>query len=144
MSKLIREYLIESIESLDSFASQWLIDFPTPAVFAVEGTMGAGKTTTINAICKAMGIEESSSPTFSLVNEYETKEKVKVYHFDLYRLESLREALDIGIEEYLETEAYSFIEWPEIIQPIMPLPHYRMTIEDTEQNRVIRVFLIEN
>ncbi|MFN6379855.1 MAG: tRNA (adenosine(37)-N6)-threonylcarbamoyltransferase complex ATPase subunit type 1 TsaE [Flavobacteriales bacterium] len=144
MSKLIREYRIDSIESLDSFALQWWIDFPSPAVFAVEGSMGAGKTTTINAICKAMGIEESSSPTFSLVNEYETKEKVKVFHFDLYRLESLREALDIGIEEYLEAEAYSFIEWPEIIQAILPHPHYRMTIEDKEEYRVIRISLIEN
>jgi tRNA threonylcarbamoyladenosine biosynthesis protein TsaE len=91
-----------------------------------------------------MGIEESSSPTFSLVNEYETKEKVKVFHFDLYRLESLPEALDIGIEEYLEAEAYSFIEWPEIIRAILPQPHYRMTIEDKEEYRVIRIFLIEN
>jgi tRNA threonylcarbamoyladenosine biosynthesis protein TsaE len=144
MSKLIREYRIDGIESLDSFAMQWLNDFPAPAVFAVEGSMGAGKTTTINAICKAMGIEESSSPTFSLVNEYETKEKVKVFHFDLYRLESLREAFDIGIEEYLEAEAYSFIEWPEIIEAILPSPYYRMTIEDIEEYRVIRIFLIEN
>lgn len=144
MSELIQEYQVDSLSALEAFAEKWVDDFSTPAIFAVEGTMGAGKTTTINAICKEMGIEESSSPTFSLVNEYETKEKVKVYHFDLYRLESLREALDIGIEEYLEAEAYSFIEWPEIIQPIMPLPHYRMTIEDTDQNRVIRVFLIEN
>jgi tRNA threonylcarbamoyladenosine biosynthesis protein TsaE len=144
MSSLIREYQVEDLTTLDEFAQKWLENFPTPAIFAVEGTMGAGKTTTINAICKAMGIEESSSPTFSLVNEYETNKKVKVYHFDLYRLESLREAFDIGIEEYLEAEAYLFIEWPEIIQSIMPLPHYRMTIEDTEQNRVIRIFLIEN
>lgn len=144
MSKLVREYQVDGLTALEDFAKKWISDFPTPAIFAVEGTMGAGKTTTINAICRAMGIEESSSPTFSLVNEYETNKKVKVYHFDLYRLESLREALDIGIEEYLEAEAYLFIEWPEIIQSIMPLPHYRMAIEDTEQNRVIRIFLIEN
>lgn len=144
MSKLVREYQVDGLTALEDFAKKWISDFPTPSIFAVEGSMGAGKTTTINAICRAMGIEESSSPTFSLVNEYETNKKVKVYHFDLYRLESLREALDIGIEEYLEAEAYLFIEWPEIIQSIMPLPHYRMAIEDTEQNRVIRIFLIEN
>lgn len=144
MSTLIREYHVDSLADLEAFAEQWLDDFPTPAIFAVEGTMGAGKTTTINAICRAMGIEESSSPTFSLVNEYETNKKVKVYHFDLYRLESLREAMDIGIEEYLEDEAYSFIEWPDIIQTIMPVPHYRITIEETQQNRVIRIFLVKN
>jgi tRNA threonylcarbamoyladenosine biosynthesis protein TsaE len=142
MSELVKSYSVPSIEALESFTQAWHRDFPKPALFAVEGTMGAGKTTTINAICQAMGIEESSSPTFSLVNEYETKEKVKVFHFDLYRLDSIREALDIGIEEYFQDDAYVFIEWPEIIEPLFPLPYFLMKIEEENQQRVISIFKI--
>jgi len=84
------------------------------------GQIGAGKTTFVKAFCKQLQTQETAhSPTFSLVNEYEYP-KGFVYHFDLYRLESLEEVIDIGIEDYLEDEYYCFIEWAELIDNILP------------------------
>jgi len=90
-------------------------------VFAFKGQMGVGKTTFILSILKAMGIEDiEGSPTYSLVNSYESVAFGKVNHFDLYRLESEEEAYDIGIEEMLYNDAYCFIEWPEKIVSLLP------------------------
>lgn len=133
------EYDVKSIGDLGSFAAAFLRAFPEPGIFAVKGEMGAGKTTTIAAICAGMGIEETSSPTFAIVNEYESEKKVKVYHFDLYRLKSIREASDIGIEEYLASNAYLFIEWPDLIEPLLPLPYYEMRITAKEEGRQITI-----
>ena len=83
--------------------------------------MGAGKTTFIKAICKNLGVEDmTSSPTFSLVNEYETRQGQRVYHFDLYRINSEIEALDMGIDDYLYSGNWCFIEWPEKIPNLLP------------------------
>ena len=111
---------VESILDLAK-AAEWIIDHAAgKKIFLFEGGLGAGKTTTIKALCKYLNVEDAtSSPTFSLVNEYRTKENGLVYHMDLYRLNTLEEALDIGIEEYLYSDAYVFIEWPEKILPIL-------------------------
>ena len=86
------------------------------------GQMGAGKTTLIKALCRELGVLDNiSSPTFSLVNEYETKQGEKVYHFDFYRIEDETEALDMGFEDYLNSEAWCFIEWPEHVENLLPL-----------------------
>ncbi len=83
------------------------------------GSMGAGKTTLIKSIAKVLGCnEEVNSPTFSIVNEYELP-KGKIYHFDLYRIEDLEEAYNFGIEDYLESEHWKLIEWPEKIMPVL-------------------------
>ncbi len=86
------------------------------------GEMGAGKTTLIKELCKELGIEDvTSSPTFSLVNEYHTNNSEIVYHFDFYRIEDENEAYDIGIEDYFYSDAWCFIEWPQNIENLLPL-----------------------
>lgn len=90
-------------------------------VFAFNGKMGAGKTTFIRQLCMEMGVEDVvNSPTFAIVNVYEDKNMNEIYHFDCYRLKSIQEALDFGAEEYLYSGQYCFIEWPEIIDAILP------------------------
>ena len=93
-------------------------------VFAFDGKMGAGKTTFIKCLCEAMGTEDVvNSPTFAIVNVYEGEvkgERLEIYHFDCYRIKDLREAMDMGSEEYLYSGNYCFIEWAEMIEPLLP------------------------
>ena len=93
-------------------------------VFAFDGKMGAGKTTFIKCLCEAMGTEDVvNSPTFAIVNVYEVEakgERKEVYHFDCYRIKDIREAMDFGAEEYLYSRNYCFIEWAEMIEPLLP------------------------
>ena len=90
-------------------------------VFAFDGKMGAGKTTFIKHLCEAMGTEDVvNSPTFAIVNVYEVASGEEVYHFDCYRIKDIREAMDFGAEEYLYSGNYCFIEWAEMIEPLLP------------------------
>ena len=92
-------------------------------VFAFDGQMGAGKTTFIKKLCEQMGtMDVVNSPTFAIVNVYDVEQPYKgeVYHFDCYRLKDIREAMDFGAEEYLYSGNYCFIEWPEMIEPLLP------------------------
>lgn len=99
--------------------------------------MGAGKTTLIKEVISLMGSDdETSSPTFSIVNEYET-DWGKVFHFDLYRIKSESEAFDFGIEEYLDSDAYCFIEWPDKIQNLIPDAHHLIKINAENNIRTI-------
>ena len=101
-------------------------------VFAFDGQMGAGKTTFIKKLCEAMGTEDVvNSPTFAIVNVYDVEQPYKgeVYHFDCYRLKDIREAIDFGAEDYLYSGNYCFIEWPEMIEALLP--------EDTVYVRII-------
>ena len=98
------------------------------------GDMGAGKTTLIKALIKALGAEDSgSSPTFSLVNEYETPQG-PIFHFDLYRIEDENEALDIGLEDYLDTDGWIFIEWPQKIEKFLGPEVEKVVISTGEKN----------
>lgn len=135
------EFRIETLEDLPEFARAFKRAFPSPAIFLVHGEMGAGKTTSIGAILEEFGLSFAGSPTFSLVNTYETIEKVKVYHFDLYRLKNIYEAYDIGIEEYLDAEAYIFVEWPEKIIPLLRGNYYEMRIQSEGAGRMIAIYL---
>lgn len=98
-------------------------------VWLFEGEMGAGKTTLIKALCRAVGVVSLvQSPTFSIVNEYTTHEGKSVYHFDCYRLRNEAEALDIGIEEYFDSGNYCFVEWPERISALWPATYYQIRL----------------
>lgn len=101
-------------DEMQDVARALLEDFPEGGHFAIYGEMGAGKTTLMQGVCKALKITFAGSPTFSLVNEYTLHNGRKLYHFDLYRLSNIDELNAIGFEEYLETGAYVFIEWPQI------------------------------
>lgn len=108
-------------------------------VLAFHGEMGAGKTTFIKIIGKMMGVKDSiSSPTFSIVNEYEITEKRKVFHFDFYRIKNESEAYDIGTEEYFDSGQYCFVEWPEKIPSLLPARYAEvfMTIHDNTHRTI--------
>jgi tRNA threonylcarbamoyladenosine biosynthesis protein TsaE len=117
--------LIEGHEQIGQAAQKLLSNAGESRKFAITGPMGAGKTTLVQALCTIIGIHgKATSPTFSIVNEYvrlnpESDREEPVFHLDLYRLNYLEEALDIGIAEYLDSPYYCFIEWPELIRPLL-------------------------
>lgn len=115
-------------------------------VWLFEGEMGAGKTTLIKALCRALGVVSMvQSPTFSIVNEYTTHEGKSVYHFDCYRLRNEAEALDFGIEEYFDSGNYCFIEWPERITALWPATYYAIRINaDPDNRRTVETELISS
>lgn len=112
---------INNLIELPAAAAQLLQHHPNKKVFAFYGEMGAGKTTFIKEICKILGVtDNTSSPTFSVINEYQTQSGEKFFHFDFYRLKNEMEALDLGYEDYLFSGNYCFIEWPEKIGDLLP------------------------
>ncbi len=101
-------------------------------VYAFYGDMGAGKTTFINALCRRLGVEDdvTNSPSFAIINEYRSDTTAElIYHFDLYRLEDIDEALEIGVEDYFDSGALCFLEWPERIADILPDDTVRVDIK---------------
>nr|WP_068889699.1 tRNA (adenosine(37)-N6)-threonylcarbamoyltransferase complex ATPase subunit type 1 TsaE [Pedobacter panaciterrae] len=131
---------VNSLSDLDKAAIS-LLDFAgTEKIFVFEGDMGAGKTTFIKALAKALGVKELvSSPTFSIVNEYEGKGKT-FYHFDFYRIKNLQEAYDIGYEEYFFSGNTCFIEWPEKVEELLPEHYIKVEIKILGENeRVLSV-----
>jgi len=129
---------INDISEMKPAASLFIQQMGTSKVFAFHGSMGAGKTTFIKAICEKMGVlDVVSSPTFSIVNEYHTQDGNKIYHFDCYRLEKMEEALDFGVEEYLDSGHYCFIEWPERIESLLPDDSVHVTISETGEGKRI-------
>ena len=114
---------IPSLDALPQAAREFINRLGDRTVVTFKGEMGAGKTTFINELCRQLGVETdaTSSPTFALVNEYRSDTTAElIYHFDLYRLEDLDEAMDMGIEDYLDCGALCLIEWPDVIDPILP------------------------
>ncbi|NLO71076.1 MAG: tRNA (adenosine(37)-N6)-threonylcarbamoyltransferase complex ATPase subunit type 1 TsaE [Porphyromonadaceae bacterium] len=111
-------------------------------VYCFYGKMGAGKTTFIKAICEELAVKDTvNSPTFSIVNEYETAEGEIIYHFDCYRINKIQEALDLGAEEYMYSDNYCFIEWPENIEQILPENAVNVEIEEMEDGvRMVTIF----
>ncbi len=98
-------------------------------VFTLTGDLGVGKTTLIKELCKQLGVQDTvSSPTFGLVNIYHTKTQNDIYHFDCYRLKDISEVYDIGFEEYVDSGNICFIEWPEIVEPLLPPNYIAVTI----------------
>ena len=115
------EFEIKSIDELPAVAVEFLEEFGHNRVFALDGEMGVGKTTFVNSLLSAMGILElEGSPTYSLVNTYDSNMFGKIYHFDVYRLKDENEAYDIGVEEMLYSGGVCLIEWPEKIVNLLP------------------------
>jgi tRNA threonylcarbamoyladenosine biosynthesis protein TsaE len=115
--------IVFSIEVINQVAKSVLASNPNK-VIVFNGAMGVGKTTFIKALCNVLGVETTtSSPTFSIVNEYKTNKGALIYHFDVYRLKNESEAYDFGMDEYLYSGAWSFIEWPEKIPSLVPEKH---------------------
>ncbi|WP_432410447.1 tRNA (adenosine(37)-N6)-threonylcarbamoyltransferase complex ATPase subunit type 1 TsaE [Rasiella sp. SM2506] len=130
-----------TLQELPEVAGKVLLE-ATTKILLFYGGMGVGKTTFINVLAQQLGVKEAlSSPTFSIVNEYVLANE-KVYHFDCYRLESEEEALDIGIEDYLDTGHWCLIEWPEKIETL--LPDTVTKIELTKNQNGSRTVYIEN
>ncbi|MBR2623704.1 MAG: tRNA (adenosine(37)-N6)-threonylcarbamoyltransferase complex ATPase subunit type 1 TsaE [Paludibacteraceae bacterium] len=112
---------IDSLENIADAAKRFLAEAGDRRVFAFHGGMGAGKTTFIKALCSELGVTEVvASPTFAIVNEYMAQNGEPVYHFDLYRVKTMDEACDFGCEDYFYSGSYCFIEWPELVEPLLP------------------------
>jgi tRNA threonylcarbamoyladenosine biosynthesis protein TsaE len=119
-------------------AEKLLAAYPASRIFAFYGEMGAGKTTLIKDFCRVLGVtENTSSPTFALVNEYQSTNGKTIYHFDMYRIEDPSEAIRIGFEEYLESGNYCFIEWPEKINNLLPLGIVKVEVKASPEHRII-------
>ncbi|WP_370086621.1 tRNA (adenosine(37)-N6)-threonylcarbamoyltransferase complex ATPase subunit type 1 TsaE [Ekhidna sp.] len=117
-------------EELQEVARKLISNFGHIKVWCFDAEMGAGKTTLTKAICKELGVvDEMSSPTFSIVNEYQTKKGVDIYHFDFYRLKDFEEALDIGVEDYLYSGNLCLLEWPDIIESLLPDEYLQISIK---------------
>ena len=116
------ELKIAGLEDLDRAAKEFLEIIGNHTLVAFYAPMGAGKTTFITAVCKALGVQEDavSSPTFAIVNEYRTAAGIPLFHFDFYRIERLEEALDIGLYDYLDSGCLCLMEWPENIEGLLP------------------------
>lgn len=120
---------------LQEVARKLISNFGHLKVWCFDAEMGAGKTTLTKAICKEMGVrDEMSSPTFAIVNEYMTIKGVDIYHFDFYRLKNIEEAMDIGVEEYLFSGNLCLLEWPEIIEPLLPDEYLQISIKLVGEN----------
>lgn len=137
----MQKYTAKSLADLDGVASQLLSSMPEKRVFVFDAPMGTGKTTFIKALCSQLNvIDEVTSPTFAIVNEYQTKYDDLVYHFDYYRIKELREAVDFGSEEYFFSGRYCFIEWPQIVDELLPDGYVRVVISELEDGK--RQFVI--
>ncbi|WP_416864535.1 MAG: tRNA (adenosine(37)-N6)-threonylcarbamoyltransferase complex ATPase subunit type 1 TsaE [Imperialibacter sp.] len=123
------ELFCEDIGRLPEIASQIIGLAGESKVWVFEGELGAGKTTLIKELCEQLEVVDNvSSPTFSIVNEYETTEGETIYHFDFYRIKSEVEAVDIGVDEYFYSGNYCFIEWPSKIPSLLPEEYLKITL----------------
>ena len=142
------ETTIDSLELIGDAAREFVSHIGDRRVFAFYGSMGAGKTTFIKAVCDALGVSgQVTSPTFAIVNVYERAPSplphlsalagVPIYHFDFYRIKNMEEAFDMGCEEYFYSGGLCFIEWPELIEPLLPLDSVRVDITPLADGRRI-------
>ena len=141
-----KQFNINSVEQLSEVSDYLLSMHDEADIIAFYGAMGAGKTTLIKNLCHRMGVtDEVNSPTFAIVNEYVTEEGESVYHFDFYRIKKIEEAYDIGFENYFDSGNLCLIEWPEMIEPLMPEKYIRVEIRHgmTDDEREITCELIE-
>lgn len=130
------ELEINGLQDLAGAANKLITFAGENNVIIFDGPMGAGKTTFIKEICKALGVDDVvSSPTFSIVNEYLGKANTPVYHFDFYRIKSIQEAYDIGYEEYFYSGHLCLVEWPEKIAELLPEAYIKVQITPIDEER---------
>ena len=145
------EIKIQSLDTIHEAARQFIDHFelqadgkkamrPDCLVFAFYAPMGTGKTTFVKAICEELGVQDAiNSPTFAIVNEYEAANGDPIYHFDFYRIKRLSEAFDMGCDDYFYSGNLCFIEWPELIEDILPEETVKVSIEEQEDgSRLVR------
>lgn len=125
------EIKIASLEEIGIAAKQFVLAMGEKKVFAFYGKMGAGKTTFIKAVCEELGVKDViNSPTFAIVNEYVDGQGEPIYHFDFYRIKKEQEVLDLGYEDYVYSGYVCFMEWPELIENLLPDDTVRVVIEE--------------
>lgn len=135
------EIKITSLNDIDNAAKAFVKAMDQNTVYAFYGKMGAGKTTFIKAVCEALGVTEVvNSPTFSIVNEYRSETTGElIYHFDFYRIKKLDEVYDMGYEDYFYSGALCFIEWPELIEELLPGDAVKVDIAEQEDgSRIVK------
>lgn len=140
------EIKITSLDNIREAAKQFIAAMEDNTVFAFYGKMGAGKTTFIKAVCEELGVTDViNSPTFAIVNEYRSDETGElIYHFDFYRIKKLDEVYDMGYEDYFYSGALCFIEWPELVEEVLPGDAVKVTIEEVEDGtRSVRLESID-
>ena len=124
---------IDSLDNIHVTAKKFIANMGTGKVFAFYGKMGAGKTTFIKAICEELGVNDViTSPTFAIVNEYTADNDTPIYHFDFYRIKKLEEVYDMGYEDYFYSGNLCLLEWPELIEDILPEDVTKVTITEQE------------
>ncbi|MBO4597506.1 MAG: tRNA (adenosine(37)-N6)-threonylcarbamoyltransferase complex ATPase subunit type 1 TsaE [Bacteroidaceae bacterium] len=128
------EIRIDSLDNIKEAAKQFVAAIDQNTVFAFYGKMGAGKTTFTKAVCEELGVTDTvASPTFAIVNEYRSDTTGElIYHFDFYRIKKLDEVYDMGYEDYFYSGALCFIEWPELIEELLPEDAVKVTIVENE------------
>jgi len=141
---MLKEIRINSIDELPAAAREFVAMMGDQTVYAFHGEMGAGKTTFIRALAEQLGVDpdEANSPSFSIINEYRSATTAElIYHFDLYRLESVEEALEIGVEDYFDSGALCLLEWPERIEPLLPddTVVVKVTVDPADHSRLLTV-----
>ena len=134
------EIKIKDLEHISEAAREFVNYIGDRRVFAFYGSMGAGKTTFVKAVCEVLGVEDViTSPTFAIVNEYETPSS-SIYHFDFYRIKKLEEVYDMGYEDYFYSGSLCFIEWPELIEELLPEDAVKVSITEQEDGSRVVVF----
>lgn len=128
---------IDSTSDLSRAARDFIALMGDNTVFAFYAPMGTGKTTFIKAVCEELGVSDViNSPTFSIINEYRSDQTGKlIYHFDCYRLNKIEDALNLGVEDYFDSGSLCFIEWPELLEPILPNDTVHVRIEELEDGK---------
>ena len=127
------EIKINSLEQIHEAAQEFVAAMGDHTGFAFYGQMGAGKTTFVKAVCECLGVEDViNSPTFAIVNEYRSGSGELIYHFDFYRIKKLEEVYDMGYEDYFYSGALCFIEWPELIEELLPADAVKVSIVEAE------------
>ena len=136
-------YTLKNIQEWHAKALQLLAKAGERRIWCLQGEVGTGKTTLIQALCNSLNVKEHiTSPTFGLIHTYHTQKGDPVHHMDFYRLKTLQEVLDLGCEEFLTGEHYCFVEWPQLILPLLPKKHIFINLKlENLQTRTLKITL---